>query len=277
MRVGDVLRSAAAALAEAGCISNSGEAELAIRRLTTADPMDPESVVNPSELDAVEAYVERRRTGDPPQYILGGCEFMQRWIRLDETAYVPRPWTETMVLHGVNRLKGESRRQLVVDVGTGSGAIAAVIAGSVEDVKVWALDIDPRALRWAEINNHTATNVTVLRSDLFEALPEALAGEVDLVIGSLPYVPSGELINLPRDYREHEPAVALDGGQDGLSLDRRAIRDALPWLRPGGRVLLELGHRQGRPLVAEARRLGYAGVMAHVDEEGDDLFVECER
>jgi len=277
MRVGEVMRSAAAALADAGCISNVGEAELAIRRLTAADPADPDSMLSGPDLVTVEAYIERRRNGEPPQYILGGCEFMRRWIRLDETAYIPRPWTETMVLRGVASLKGARRPQIVVDIGTGSGAIASVVAESVRDCHVWALDVDERSLRWAQINTAAVTNVTVLASDLFDALPDKLARHVDLVIGSLPYVPSAELAKLPRDYREHEPRAALDGGRDGLAVDLRALQDALRWLRPGGRVLLELGHRQGSPLAAEARRLGYRNVRAHVDEEGDDLFLECRR
>lgn len=273
----EVARSAATALAEAGCVSSIGEAELAIRRLTAADPADPDGTVSAAELVAIEAYVERRRNGEPPQYILGGCEFMGRWIRLDERVYIPRPWTETMVLRGVAALRRTHRPRVVVDIGTGSGAIARVIGESVRDCQVWAVDIDERTLRWARVNNAAVNNVTVLVSDLFDALPGRLTGAVDLVIGSLPYVPSAELAGLPRDYREHEPVVALDGGRDGLEVDLRALHESSRWLRRGGRLLLELGHRQGAPLVAQARQLGYRDARVGVDEDGDDLFFECRR
>ncbi|HEV1998730.1 MAG TPA: HemK/PrmC family methyltransferase [Candidatus Dormibacteraeota bacterium] len=273
----DVLRSSAAQLAAAGCISSDREAELAIRRLTAADGRDPDGILSAAELLAVDDYIERRRNGDPPHYILGGCEFMGRWIRLDETAYIPRPWTETLVLRGVATLKRARRPRIAVDLGTGSGAIARILAERVNDCHVWALEVDEAALRWARMNTAEAKNVTVLESDLFDALPAPLAGRVDLVIGSLPYVPSGELAALPRDYREHEPMTALDGGRDCLGVDLRALRDALAWLRPGGRVLLELGHRQGNPLVGEALQLGYRDARAQLDDEGDDLFLEGRR
>lgn len=272
-----VIQSAAAELAAAGCVSAAGEAELAIRRLTAADPLKPDGILSDLDLEAVRAYIDRRRGGDPPHYILGGCEFMGRWIRLDEAAYIPRPWTETMVLRGVANLKRVRKPRVAVDIGTGSGAIACAVADAVSDCHVWALDVDPGALQWAQINAAAMANVTVAMSDLFDALPAQLAGRVDLVIGSLPYVPSAELAALPRDYREHEPRQALDGGPNGLEVDLRALQDAHRWLRPGGRLLFELGHGQGNPLAVEARRLGYREVRAHLDEEGDDAYLACRR
>lgn len=275
MLVEEVLRSTEAALAEAGCLSSRGEAELAIRRLSIAGPGVPGARLSGAEVRSIQEYVERRRSGDPPQYILGGCEFMGRWVSLDHTTYIPRPWTESMVRHGIAALGRTRRPRTVVDVGTGSGALALVIAESVRDCVVWALDVDERAVGWARTNTSRLSNVRVARSDLFGELSPDLAGQVDLVLGSLPYVPSTELGTLPRDYREHEPVVALDGGTDGLALYRRALDEARPWLRGRGRVLFELGHRQGHPLVAAARRLGYEGAQVHLDEEGDDLFLEC--
>ena len=261
-------------MSAAGCISSLAEAELAIRRLA-GDSADPERELTPAELAAIEAYIQRRRDGDPPHYILGGCEFMGHWIRLDETAYIPRPWTEAMVRRGVASLLNAGEPTVAIDLGTGSGAIARVIADSAPGCHVWGLDIDERSLRWARINTATASNVTVLRSDLFAAIPQELAGHVDLAIGSLPYVPSGEIATLPRDYREHEPMVALDGGPDGLAVDQRALGEAIRWLRPGGVVLLELGHRQGTALSAHASSIGFSDAKVHLDDEGDDAFIEC--
>ncbi|GAC1331739.1 MAG: hypothetical protein NVSMB17_10050 [Candidatus Dormibacteria bacterium] len=200
---------------------------------------------------------------------------MGRWLQLDRAAYIPRPWTEVMVRRGVASLRRARPPRVAVDIGTGSGAIASVISASVDDCVVWALDIDAGAVRWARLNTATATNVRVAVSTLFEALPQALAGQVDLVIGSLPYVPTGEIPGLPRDYRDHEPAVALDGGGDGLEVNQRALQQARPWLRAGGRVMLELGQGQGGPLLGVAGTAGYRHARVHLDEDGDELFLEC--
>ena len=275
LEVGEILRLTEAALANAGCVSAAAEAELAIRRLTSADPSDRSSPVAEVDLAAVDAYVEARRSGEPPHYILGGAEFMGRWIVLDRATYIPRPWTAVMVARAVAILRRVRGPRRVVDLGTGSGAIAVTIAGSVRNCHVWAVDIDNAAVECARINTASTVDVSVLSSDMFSALPCDLVGRFDLVIGSLPYVPAAELAHLPRDYREHEPRRALDGGQDGLALDRRALAEARNWLGSGGRVMLELGHRQGGPLAAAATRMGYTRAQVWTDEEGDDLFLEC--
>jgi len=275
LEVGEVLRLTEAALTIAGCVSAAAEAELAIRRLTGADPSDRGSLLAGGDLAAVDAYVEGRRSGEPPHHILGGGEFMGRWIVLDRATYIPRPWTAEMVVRAIAILKRVRRPRTVVDLGTGSGAIAVTIAAAVRNCHVWALDIDPASVECARINTACTPGVRVLRSDLFTAMPGELVRRVDLVIGSLPYVPTSELAQLPRDYREREPRRALDGGQDGLAVDGRALGEARGWLRPGSRMLLELGHRQGGPLAAEATRLGYTRALVRTDEDGDDLFLEC--
>ena len=275
LEVGEVLRLTEAALTIAGCVSAAAEAELAIRRLTGADPSDRGALLAGDDLAAVDAYVEGRRSGEPPHHILGGGEFMGRWIVLDRATYIPRPWTAEMVVRAIAILKRVRRPRTVVDLGTGSGAIAVTIAAAVRNCHVWALDIDPASVECARINTAYTPGVRVLRSDLFTAMPGELVRRVDLVIGSLPYVPTSELAQLPRDYREREPRRALDGGPDGLAVDGRALGEARGWLRPGGRVLLELGHRQGGPLAAEATRLGYTRALVRTDEDGDDLFLEC--
>lgn len=275
LEVAEVRRLTAAALTTMGCVSAAAEAELAIRRLSGADHRDRGSVLSQATLSAIDAYVEGRRRGEPPHYILGGAEFMGRWLVLDHGTYIPRPWTAEMVLRGIAILKRVRGPRIVVDVGTGSGAIAVTIAGAVRNCHVWAVDVDPAALQCARINAANAPGVSILQSDLFGEMPVDLARRVDLVIGSLPYVPDSELAHLPRDYREHEPRRALNGGPDGLALDTRALREARGWLRAGGSLLLELGHRQGRPLAAAATRLGYTAAIVRSDEDGDDQFLDC--
>src|SRR5438445_12395042 len=185
MRVEQMRLELAATLADVGCISAIEEAGLALRRLAGVRASEPDGVLSAPDVEAINCYVDRRRAGEPAQYILGGSEFMGRWFSLNETTYIPRPWTEQMVGRALAILKRSRRPRTVVDVGTGSGAIAAVIAESVRDCHVWALDVDEKALPWARLNTAAAPNVTVLFSDLFDALPPEWAGRVDLVIGPL--------------------------------------------------------------------------------------------
>lgn len=270
-----LLRRTELALAAAGCLSAAAEAELAISRLTAADPGLGRPSITRDELLLIEAYVDARRRGKPPHYILGGAEFMGRWIPLAAATYIPRPWSEAMVRRAIDLLGPATRPLTAVDLGTGSGAFAMCIADAVPGSEVWALDIDAAAVACARVNAADQPTVHVAQGDLFAPLPAELAHRVDLVVASLPYVPAADLAQLPRDYREHEPRVAHDGGDDGLAVDARALSQAREWLRPGGHFLLELGQRQGPRLASVASELGYRATTVVTDEEGDDLFLEC--
>lgn len=255
-------------------------AEEAIRRLASAGCVMPRDEVEaaleawgagvPDVAAKLGEYVERRRFGEPPAYILGGVSFLGDWVRVGPGAFVPRPWTAAVCLAALDHL-GE--RGVLVDVGTGAGAIAMAAARARPGAEVWATELDPDALTWAHRNLDSVDNVTVLAGSLLAPLPADLLGRVDVIVGCLPYVPASAINTMPRDFREHEPPVAFDGGPDGLRLVEGTLVEAPQWLRTGGRVVLEIGAGHGQLARQLARDHGYGRVEIGRDEDGDDAFL----
>jgi release factor glutamine methyltransferase len=252
-------------LRAAGCVFAEDEARLLIAEART-----------PVELDAM---VEQRAAGLPLEQVLGWAEFCGLRIAVDPGVFVPRRRTEFLVQQAVLLIRGDSvppdspgpliRRDsvppdppgplvhedsllpetpgplarpgaVVVDLCCGSGAIAAALAAAVQDAEVYAVDLDPAAVRCARRNvpGH------VYRGDLYRPLPARLRGRVAILAANVPYVPTGEIGFLPPEARAHEPRVALDGGPDGLDLLRRVAAEAPDWLAPGGHLLIETSDRQ---------------------------------
>jgi release factor glutamine methyltransferase len=134
-------------------------------------------------------------------------------------------------------------RTVVVDLCCGSGAVGAALAAALGEIELHAADIDPAAAACAR-RNVAATGGRVYEGDLYDPLPAALRGRVDLLAANVPYVPADEVGLLPPEARTHEPRVALDGGADGLDVLRRVAADAVGWLAPGGHLLTEISDRQ---------------------------------
>jgi release factor glutamine methyltransferase len=223
--------------------------------------------------------VDRRAAGLPLEHVLGWAEFCGLRIAVDPGVFVPRRRTELLVSEAAALARQAASaareaasasaareassagfaqpRAVVVDLCCGSGAIGAAIAAAVAwpaasqhgQVELHAVDIDPAAVRCARRN--IADSGQVYEGDLYEPLPAALRGRVDVLVASPPYVPAEEVRLLPREARMHEPPVALDGGADGLDIVCRVIAAAPPWLAPGGHLLVELSERQA-PRAAEA-------------------------
>jgi len=216
---------------------------------------------------ALGAMVERRLTGEPLAWITGGVTFCGVEVRVDPGVYVPRWQSEALALRAAARLPAGG---VAVDLCTGSGAIARVLAWRVPGTRVMATDVDARAVACAAANG-----VEVYRGDLFAPLPPALAGAVDVVVAVVPYVPRDELPLLQRDTFTFETPLAYDGGDDGCDVLRRVLRDGVGWLRRGGAMLLELGGSQASLLSADLEALGYGGVQVIADEDGDVRGVEA--
>ncbi|NUR90666.1 MAG: putative protein N(5)-glutamine methyltransferase [Nonomuraea sp.] len=239
--------SIVARLRQAGCVFAEEEAELLI---ATAD--GPE---------ALDAMVARRVDGYPLEQVLGWAEFCGLRVTLRPGVFVPRRRSEFLVEQAVAR--GGS---VVVDLCCGSGAIGLAIATALPGAELHAADLDPLAVACARDN---LPGGHVHQGDLFDALPAALVGRVELLVVSPPYVPTGAIALLPAEAREHEPRVALDGGADGLDLVRRVAARADRWLAPGGWLLVETSERQAET----ARQIlgGQAEVL--VDDERDATVV----
>lgn len=240
-------------LAKAGCVAAREEAEelfasAAGHRARLAD------------------MVSRRLSGEPVAWITGSVSFCGVPVQVDPGVYVPRWQTEPLTYRAVERLSGHG---VAVELCTGSGAIAKVLGLSRPGARVVACDIDERACDCASANG-----VEVYRGDLFEAVPAALAGTVEVVVGVVPYVPTSALRLLPRDTLVFESTLSYDGGPDGTDLLRRAVAGSSRFLKPGGALLLELGGVQDEALSGDLRRAGFVGTEAIRDDDGELRGIE---
>jgi release factor glutamine methyltransferase len=217
----------------------------------------------------LERLVVRRLSGEPLAWIVGGVTFCDVEVRVDPGVYVPRPQTEAIALEAVALLPDAG---VAVDLCTGSGAVAVVLAARRPGARVVACDVDPRAVACARANG-----VEVYEGDLFAPLPAELAGRVGVVAGVVPYVPHADLPLLQRDTLTFESAFAYDGGPDGTDVLRRALREAARWLRDGGALVLELGGGEAELLRGELRDAGYRDVRVLADEDGDVRGISARR
>jgi release factor glutamine methyltransferase len=196
-----------------------------------------ERPLDAAELAAFRDQVQRRAQREPVQYILGETEFWSLPFNVSPAVLVPRADTEVLVEEALTRIEGFAR---VLDVGTGSGAIAIALAHEKTEILVTALDCSEQALEVAQANaerNGVADRVTCLAGDLADLPP----GPFEMVVSNPPYIPTGDLAQLMPEVRDHEPRLALDGGDDGLSAYRQLAAQAGKVLVPGGWLLVEVG------------------------------------
>lgn len=217
-------------LRAAGCVFAEDEAELLLSAALS-------SAATPDQLAAM---VERRVVGLPLEHVLGWAEFCGLRIAVDPGVFVPRRRTEFLVGEAVALARPGA---VVVDLCCGTGALGVAVATALDRVELHAADVEPAAVRCAR-RNVGALGGQVHEGDLYDALPPALRGRIDVLLANAPYVPTGEIGLLPAEAREHEPLVALDGGADGLDVQRRVAAGAAEWLAPGGHLLIETSERQ---------------------------------
>ena len=211
--------------------------------------------------------IERRLAGEPIQYITGEAEFYGLPFHVNRDVLIPRPETEHLV-EKVMALAAEFVRPKIVDVGTGSGAIAVALAHALPFAEITATDISADAQAVAKANvarNGVADRVRFFKGDLLEAV----AGEhFDIVISNPPYVPESDHATLDVEVRDYEPAQALFAGEDGLQIYRRLIPAAFDALVPGGYLALEIGYGQRAGIEALLVREGFAGIKFIPDLQG---------
>ncbi|QXC59636.1 peptide chain release factor N(5)-glutamine methyltransferase [Aquihabitans sp. G128] len=209
----------------------------------------------------LDALVARRLTGEPLAWITGTVEFCGLNVRVDPGVYVPRWQSEVLARRAAALLPADGT---AVDVCTGTGAIALVLATAHPGATVIGVDVDEASVACARANG-----VDARCGDLFAPLPAELRGRVDVVVGSVPYVPTGALGLLQRDTLAFESPRSYDGGPDGTSILRRVLQDARTLLRPGGALLLELGGDEADLLAPTLTDLGYAQIEVIRDEDAD--------
>jgi len=245
----------------------------ATRRLAIAGCVAPEEeaaeLASAAEDDdqLLGALVERRSTGEPLAWITGTAEFCGRSVAVVPGVYVPRWQSEPLAERAAELLPAAGR---AIDLGTGSGAIALVLLDRCPTASVIGTERDPVAAGCARKNG-----VAVVEGDLFEGAPPSWKGTVDVIVAVLPYVPTNELAYLPRDVRDFEPSTALDGGDDGLVVVRRAVAEARQWLSLGGHLLLEIGGAQPDALLPTLEEAQFGAIGVIRDAEGDVRGIEA--
>ncbi|MBE0598629.1 MAG: peptide chain release factor N(5)-glutamine methyltransferase [Desulfuromonadales bacterium] len=223
-----------------------------------------ERPLSPQELAEFRQRVGRRVRHEPVQYILGRSEFWSLTLRVTPAVLIPRADTEVLVEEALARAPAAAN---LLDVGTGSGAIAIALAHELPAATVLAVDLSLEALAVAATNaqlNQVADRIVFQRGDLTE-LP---AGPFDLIVSNPPYIPVGEIAALMPEVRDFEPHLALDGGADGLASVRHLARQAPSRLRPGGWLLVEIGVGQAEAAKELFLHAALAEVFARDDYAG---------
>jgi release factor glutamine methyltransferase len=248
-------------LRAAGCVFAEDEAALLV-----ADAATPE---------ALEAMVRRRVAGLPLEQILGWAQFCGLRVLVEPGVFVPRRRTELVVraaAAAAAAVAGAAGRVVVVDLCCGSGAIGLALCDLLEDVELHAVDVEPAAVRCAG-RNLEPVGGRVYAGDLTEPLPTSLRGRVEVIVACPPYVPTGAIAAMPPEARDHEPRVALDGGDDGLHLVRRIAQAAVDWLTPGGTLVVEAGEPQAPAVEVAFEAHGLAARTERDDDIGATVVV----
>ena len=237
--------------------------------------LTPRRRLTPEEFGRYLALLGRRERREPLAYVLGMREFWSLSLSVSSGVLVPRPETETLVeatLAVWSEMQAEASRQppaatregevespMIVELCTGSGAVAIALATEIPTARILATDVSWRALRVARANalaHAVAGRIAFLRGNLWQAVDgQAPAGSVDLVVANPPYVPTRDVATLMPEIR-WEPRLALDGGTDGLRVQRDIIATSPERIRPGGCLLLEIGADQAEAILALLGKMG---------------------
>jgi len=208
-----------------------------------------ERLLTTPEVDSFRELIKRRGRREPLQHIVGSTSFCGLELAVNRHALVPRPETEILAELGwqfLNQLPARnSQPSTALDFGTGSGCLAVALAVKCPGAQVWAMDISAEALELAKQNaerHRSISGIRFVQSDGFAALPPEI--RFDLIISNPPYVPSAEIGTLQPEVRDYDPRCALEGGPDGLDCFRRLAAEGQPFLKPGGRIMLEFGDGQ---------------------------------
>jgi len=251
----------------------------AARLLAVATGRDRASLARDGAISAAAAsrfaaLAERRRAGEPLQYLEGTSQFGPVDLIVDPRALIPRPETEQLWEVVTTRLATRPP-SVAVDLGTGSGNLAIALKERFPGADVHATDISLEALDLARANAvANGAEIEFHDGDLFAALPAELAGKVDLIISNPPYIATGERADLAPDVRDHEPDVALFAGDDGLDVLRRILTESSAWLAPAGLLACEIAESQGDQVLALATTFA---ASIHLDLAGKERFLIAQK
>jgi release factor glutamine methyltransferase len=246
--------------------------------------LDRDSEVDDTHVDRYIGFVKRRASGEPLQYITGEQWFMGHRFYVNPSVLIPRPETEIMAEKAIEYLRTNDGAKRVLDLCTGSGVLAISIALACPAAKIIASDISADALAVAERNARELgirDRIEFTQGDLFgyssgdTSVDRRFLEDFDLIITNPPYIRTEDLKSLPLEIRGHEPALALDGGADGLDFYRRIAADTGQYLSRGGCIFAEIGHDQANAISALFRNAGSKNIEVYKDHSGLDRIVQC--
>ena len=269
LELSDSIRQATARLAEAGVPSPRIDAELLAAHLLGLSPGELRAAAlrGVATPDGYEELVAERSSRIPLQHLTGKAYFRQLELAVGPGVFVPRPETESVAQLAIDQSLLLDAA-VVVDLGTGSGAMAAAIASEVAGSKVYAVELSELAHAWAS-HNLAEYSVELRLGDLRTAFPD-LNGQVDVVVSNPPYIPANAVPNEP-EVAEHDPEIALyGGGLDGLELPAAALNSAARLLKPGGYFVMEHAEVQAAAIQRLFQRAGFTEVQGHRDLAGKD-------
>ncbi len=281
MTLAEARRYARQRLSAAGIDEAALEADLLLAACLEVDraflPAHGDAVLTPAQERRLHDWIERRFRREPLAYITGRRWFYGLEFIVTPAVLIPRPETELLVEQALAWLQTRQMTAAVVDVGTGSGAVAVALAcHTPPTVRIEAGDISAAALAVARRNarrHGVADRITWFWGDLLEPLTTT----VDLILANLPYVALGERDRLMPEVRDFEPPEALFAGADGLNLIGRLLAQAPSRLKPGGALFLEIGYGQGEAVLALARAaFPHARLTLHPDLAGIERVVQIE-
>jgi release factor glutamine methyltransferase len=275
-QLGRLLAEARAKLLSAGLEDAALEARLIVEHFTGTARIDaisnPDRSIESAQADAVWPALDRRLAGEPVHRILGYREFFGLPLRLSPDTLEPRPDTETLVHLVVPFVQAVAEREgtcRILDLGTGTGAIALALLDREPNAVAVGTDISAGALATARSNADMlgmGDRYSVVQSDWFDKVQ----GRFHLIVSNPPYIPSGELSRLQPEVQNHDPQRALDGGPDGLDAYRVIATGAADHLRPAGRIAVEIGHDQRASVTAIFRQAGFSLAGGATDLGGRD-------
>lgn len=261
-------------LAQAGIANAAAEASL----IWSAAVREASSDVESRAMEMARGRVR----GTPLAYLTGLTRFMDVEIAVAPGALIPREETELLGRTAVSLLNAAGHAPRVIDMCCGSGNLACGIAAAVPAAQVWATDLTSEAVSIASANVQRlklSNRVTVMQGDLFESLKgRSLEGTVDLIVCNPPYISSGRLTKDRAELLTHEPIEAFDGGPYGISFFQKVIKEAVPFLKPGGHLLFEIGAGQGKQVLLLLGRVNaYGNTRTVADPTGEPRVVVGER
>lgn len=234
-------------LRESGCVFAEDEADLLITWSET--------------MDELHCRVARRVAGAPLEHVLGWADFYGLRIVVEPGVFVPRRRTEFLV-HQALTVADDG--DIIVDLCCGSGAVGEAVMANRDRCQLSAVDLDPAAVRCARRN--IGSKGQVYAGDLYNPLPEHLQGRINVLVANAPYVPTQAIGMMPQDARFYEPAAALDGGGDGLDIQRRIVAGAPRWLAHGGYLFMETSRSQAEYSADMCLRRGLVPQIAISDD-----------